>query len=256
MDIDVSFDFTTDSRRFWDDFWYRNRGLGHGTSDPDLESPTLRRYHSLLWRRELPNGQFLDLREWYGNDYIKWNDRRFGSDSITTGFRYGKCRKLIEDVEDTFDNLEDYHQWMESVIRKTYTIGGSIIFPKHHQSMNQCRGQNPRIVDRWDLTLECIRRYYDGIDDPDHNPLSSCIRMDSWFYDLFVDFKGYVDFFFLQDCVSKDYSQVRFFIDTEPFEYHPFPKDVDEYMSWIDRNLDFVSKRNKRIRELASGMAL
>ena len=251
MDIDVSFDFTTDSRGFWDGFWNRKGGLGYGTSDPDLESPTLRRYHSILWKRELPSGQFLDLQEWYGNDYIRWNDRRFGSDSITTGFRYERCRKLIEDVEDTFDDLEDYHQWMESVIRKTYTIGGSIIFPKHPQSMNQCRGSNPKIVDRWDLTLECIRRYYAGIDDPERNPLSSCMRTDSWFYDLFVDFKGYVDFFLLQDCVTKDYSEVRFFIDTEPFGFRPFPKDVGEYMTWIDYNLDFVSKRDARISDLS-----
>lgn len=28
------------------------------------------------------------------------------------------------------------------------------------------------------------------------------------FFNLFIDFKGYVDFFFLQDLVSNDYKQV------------------------------------------------
>jgi len=65
-----------------------------------------------------------------------------------------------------------------------------------------------------------------------------------------------VDFFLLQDCVSKDYDEVRFWMDTEPFVMNPFPKDVDEYMRWIDRNLDFVKKRNARINELATKMNL
>lgn len=252
MPIDVDFDFTTDSRAFWDGFWYKNGGLGHGYSDPDIDSPTLRHYHSILWRRELPNGQLFDIEEWYGNDYIRYHDKHFGSDSITTGFRYERCRSLIEDVEDSFDDLEDYHAWMESIIRRTYTIGGSIIFPKHRNSMNQCRGTDRRICDRWDLTLECIRRYYSR----ESSPLENCIKEDSWFYDLFIDFKGYVDFFLLQDGVSNDYSKVILWIDTEPFVDNPLPKDVDEYMKWIDRSLDFVSKRNGRISELSRRLNL
>ena len=66
-----------------------------------------------------------------------------------------------------------------------------------------------------------------------------------------MDFKGYVDFFLLQDCVSKDYQKVNLWVDTEPFVRDPFPKDVDEYMKWIDANLDFVSRRNARIADLS-----
>ena len=33
--IDVNYDFTTDSRGYWDGFWTRNDGLGYGGSDPD-----------------------------------------------------------------------------------------------------------------------------------------------------------------------------------------------------------------------------
>ena len=75
-----------------------------------------------------------------------------------------------------------------------------MIFPKHPSSMNQNKGTNRKISDRWDLTLECIRRYYNG----EESPLYKTINRDKEFYDLFVDFKGYVDFFFLQDCVSED----------------------------------------------------
>lgn len=33
------------------------------------------------------------------------------------------------------------------------------------------------------------------------------------------------------------------------FEKNPFPKTVEEYLMWIDKQLNFVSNRNKRILE-------
>ena len=239
-DYDVNFDFTTDTPGFWDGFWERKGGLGYCGSDPDTHSQSLRRFHRRLWSRELPNGQRMELSEGYGNDYLVWNGMRFASDSVTTGFRYERCRSLIEDVAGSMD---DYRGWMESIIRKTYTIGGSIIFPKHANSINQCRGRSPHIRDRWDLTLECIRHFYNG----EESPLAHCLEQDREFFDLFVDFRGYVDFFLLQDCVSADYSEVKLWIDTPLFCRDPFPRDRDEYLLWIQRNLEFVEKRNRRI---------
>ena len=212
-------DFTDDTPGFWDGFWERNNGLGYCGNDPDTKSPSLRRFHRTLWSRNLPNGHSMVLKEGPLNDYLSWDGFRFASDSITTGFRYERCRPLIEAVS---ASITDYRTWMESVIRKTYTIGGSIIFPKHRNSINQVRGTNRRIVDRWDLTLECIRRFYAG----EESPLSWCLEQDRVFFDLFVDFRGYVDFFLLQDCVSADYGHVDLWIDTELFETDPFPHGV------------------------------
>ena len=240
--IDTAFDFTTDTDGFWEGFWERKGGLGYCGADPDSCSARLREYHRILWSRELPNGQSMELED--GPDYLGWNGMRFASDLITTGFRYERCRRLIEDVSDSMD---DYRGWMESFIRRTYTIGGSIIFPKHRNSINQIRGSSRLIADRWDLTLECIRRFYEGED----SPMSWCLEFDRGFFDLFVDFKGYVDFFFLQDCVSKDYSEVGMWIDTVPFEEDPMPKDADEYLQWIGRSLDFVDRRNRRMAEFS-----
>jgi len=80
MGINTSFDFTTDTEGFWDGFWERKNGLGYCGNDPDSCSARLREYHRILWSRELPNGQVMDLKEGYGNDYLVWDGRRFASD--------------------------------------------------------------------------------------------------------------------------------------------------------------------------------
>lgn len=238
--IDVNFDFTTDTPRFWDNFWENNGGLGAGTSDPDMHSKTLQRYHQLLWTKELPNGEFMDLKAGSGSKYLTWNGFRFGSDSITASFRYRGYKYMIEQVEDSITN---YPAFVEDYLRKSYTIGGSIIFPKWHGGMNQSRGCNHQIRDRWDLTLECIRRHYCG----EESPLSETLDKDMEFYNLFVDFKGYVKFFHLQDCVSSNYDKVNFWIGEGDFSENPLPQTVDEYLQWIERNLEFVGARNIRI---------
>lgn len=240
MKIDVSFDFTTDSPGYWDAFWDNRGGLGVGNSDPDSVSKTLQKYHQTIWSKELPCGERMNLECGTGPYYLTWKDFRFGSDSILVSFRYEKYREMIEKVEKAVPN---YRAFVEDYIRKFYTIGGMIIFPKHAGSINQIKGTNPQIKDRWDLTLECIRRYYLG----EESPLYRTLCRDKEFFDLFVDFKGYVDYFFLQDCVSEDYSAVRFWLGTGKFEEDPLPGTVEEYLRWIDAEMDFLKKRNDRI---------
>lgn len=46
-DIDVGFDFTSDTAHYWDVFW-KEDDLGWSKMDPDSKSPTLRRYHQIL----------------------------------------------------------------------------------------------------------------------------------------------------------------------------------------------------------------
>ena len=33
--IDINFDFTTDTPKFWNNFWNNNDGFGAGSNDPD-----------------------------------------------------------------------------------------------------------------------------------------------------------------------------------------------------------------------------
>lgn len=240
--VDVDFDFTSDTPGYWDGFWDRKGGLGEGGRDPDTCSPTLRRYHRILWSRELPCGRHMDLKE-VGN-HLEWGGYRFSSDSITASFRYVKNRAFMTEI---MNELPDFHGFMENFIHRSYTIGGTIIFPKRPQSINQCRGTNNLISDRRDMTLECIRRYYEG----ENSPLASVLEKDDWFFDLFVDFKGYVEFFLLQDCVTNDFKNVRFWMGDGSFKTNDYPNDIPTYLDWISKNLDFVECRNKRIDDLA-----
>ena len=120
------------------------------------------------------------------------------------------------------------------------------IFPKHKNSINQAKGCNKYICDRLDLTLECIRRHYSG----EQSPLSNVLVNDADFFDLFVDFKGFVDYFFFQDLVLEDYSGIKFWIDIDDFRtIYPMPKTVRQYLRFLDDELSFVNKRNGRIAQ-------
>ena len=116
------------------------------------------------------------------------------------------------------------------------------IFPKHMNSIIQMKGF--LVCDRWDLTLECIRRYYKGED----SPLYKFLLAHKFFFDLFVDFRGYVDYFFFQDCVTDDYSKVIFWYGNGSFKGNKRPQSAADYKLWIERELDFLDKRNQRIR--------
>lgn len=240
--IDVDFDFTTDTPTYWSKYWEKDSLLGCVNRDPDSASKTMQLYHKLLYSKPLPNGEMMDLHIGSGPNYLTWKDFRFGSDSIIVSFRYTRYRKMIEQVA---NYLPNYHEYMETYVHKSYTIGGEIIFPKTQGGINQSRGCNPLIKDRWDLTLECIRKYYQN----EESPLYSVLLQNKNFFDLFIDFKGYVDFFYLQDCVTDDYSEVKFWLGNGEFEYYPLPKTVNEYLLWIEKELEFVNHRNSRINQ-------
>jgi len=127
------------------------------------------------------------------------------------------------------------------------TIGAYIIFPakriNNKMTINGARGVNHKIQDRFDLTLECIRRLYLN----QQSPLTDVLERNINFFKLFLDFKGYVDFFLLQDLVARDYLGIKFWSNFDNFETAPLPKDKDEYLSYKSKLQDFVQARNQRI---------
>ena len=76
-----------------------------------------------------------------------------------------------------------------------------------------------------------------------------CLETDRDFFDLFIDFKGYVDYFFLHDCVSEDYSAVDVWCGKNDFYESGLPETVEEYFSFMEKQMKFLEKRNRRIEK-------
>ena len=110
-------------------------------------------------------------------------------------------------------------------------------------TLNGARGCHPRIKDRFDLTVECIRRHYRN----EESPLSAVLTRYADFFGLFGDFRGYVEFFLLQDLVTADFSAVRFFMPFNGFENSPVPNSLESYCSYKRYAMEFLEARNRRI---------
>lgn len=68
------------------------------------------------------------------------------------------------------------------------------------------------------------------------------------FFTLFGDFRGYVEFFLLDDLVTADGSAVKFFSSFDNFHSSPVPNSLEEYLAYRQRAVDFIEGRNERIR--------
>lgn len=127
------------------------------------------------------------------------------------------------------------------------SIGGRLVFPSNRidgkQTINQRRGTHARIRDRFDLTLEAIRRHYSG----ETHPLDETFGRYTEFFRLFEDFAGYVDFFHLQDLVSDDRSSINFYIPFDDFQGSPLPTSTEAYREFRAKQLAFVAARNERL---------
>jgi len=197
-------------------------------------------YHKLLWMKELPSGKKLDLKvicNYYGQLLLKNNlYDDFSSDRMFP--------HLVDKYKNKFDGWLTNIEIIE-LKYKIRTIGGHIIFPAHKNNgntINQCRGFNNKIADRFDLTLECIRLFYLGT----QSPLFEVLLRYKDFFDLFVDFKGYVNFFLLQDLIGEN-GNVNFILPFDNFKRSPLPESVEEYELYQKNIITLINKRNERI---------
>ena len=128
-----------------------------------------------------------------------------------------------------------------------YTIGSSIIFPGNRiggaATINGARGFHPRIADRFDLTLECIRRHYRG----ESSPLESALQRYADFFALFESFTQYVEFFLLQDLWDSRRDRIRFLHHFDDFSTPAVPKTTQDLISYLQANNEFILARNDRI---------
>ena len=225
--IDINFNFYSDTPK---------------GKDPDSFSPTLRRYHQILWSKNLPSGFkfYLDLntpRLLHHNSELG----EFFLSSDAFGHTYSNVKKMAYVI----DKIET--KVLNSFLSICSTIGAYIIFPSkkinNKMTINGARGVNHKIQDRFDLTLECIRRFYLK----KNSPLTDTFNRYSSFFNLFQDFKGYVDFFLLQDLVDENYLTIKFWHPFESFDNPPLPKNVSEYHVYRNNLIKYIHKRNNRI---------
>jgi len=214
--------------------------------DPDSKSATLRSYHKFLWSKSLPNGKPFDLRDEKDGVYLyhcsELGEYFLGSDAITHSYKNHKRKKWLTDqLQDEVNELFDTGS----------TIGAFTLFPNDRadgqHTINQARGVNSLFDDRFDLTLECIRRFYMGHE----SPLYHTILRYKNFFELFESFEGYLQFFLLDDLVDEN-QQVKFYLPFDGFETKPTFSDINDY--WIYRKgvMNFIKSRNKRIEIYAN----
>ena len=233
MRIDVNFDFRSDANG----------------EDPDTNSPLLKSYHQYLWSKKLPSGNLFLLKNGRASEYLVFENvsNRIVLSSDSIGNSYGSRKKpppVLKLIQR--EKIESFKQLIS-------TIGGFILFPGKKidglLTINQERGVNPLIADRFDLTLECIRLFYLS----EESPLSKVLIRYWNFFQLFEDFKGYVDFFLLNDLVNSQYSKINYFnAFSEVFIKSPIPASVDEYLIYRENSMLFTQKRNQRIIESIS----
>ena len=227
--IDVGFDFREDTPP---------------GKDPDTWSPTLRRYHRLLWGKPLPDGTEFELDDTTPGVYLHHRSDEHGefflaSDAVVASYRY------VAMVQVEAWKLQEF-------LHIGYTIGGMMLFPGNKvdgkMTINGARGLHPRIRDRFDLTLECIRRHYLG----EWSPMQECLARYGEFYELFGNFRGFVEHFLLQDAVTVDCDAVIFSAPFEDFTTSAIPQTIDEYREYRQRAITFIEARNRRILRFLS----
>ena len=224
--ININFDFTKEA-------------MGN---DPDSNSPTLIKYHKILWQKTVKKNTLFDLKI-RGNRLTHSSHLgmfELSSDSI--GNTYRKWKRMSSVIKKV--SMKD----IESFWKTCRTFGGYIVFPARQingkDTINQARGKKTIISDRWDLTVECIKRHYEGRE----SPLSNVLERYSDFFSLFNNFKGYIEFFHLQDIVSDDFKRVKFYLPFDDFQRSiATPKTKEEYLTYRQAVMLFINQRNTRI---------
>jgi hypothetical protein len=222
--IDTSFDFKTEP---------------NCRVDPDRRSPTLQRWQRLLFSKELPTGaMFLLSEKTSGMDRVLRYESESGSFDLSSDTMLNSNKGPLKTFYDQMPS-ETNLAWHRS------SIGARILFPStavNGMTINQARGMHPAIKDRFDLTLEAIRRHYVG----EASPLSDVMASYGGFFELFETFEGYVKFFLLDHLVGNNGS-VRYYLPFDGYQTPPLPTTFDAYIDFRNAQLEFVAARNALI---------
>lgn len=257
--------------------------------DPDGTSKKLCKAHEFLCKLQ---GLKVSISE--DNDYelvIDGKNIRLSSDSIMSiywhwsgkGYPYKNMQEIIEKISSELQKKSEYNkrnipfkEFIKSYLQKANTIGGFVVFPKHPSSINSMRGCNSKIRDRFDLTLECIRRAYQEniFDNEEINPLLGISSEDKKFFRMFGSFENYAKFFCLNksydgkhNWVTEDCSAVYDLMSENgektllkegwpekilPCDYTSEEEKVAKWWTFYRNIMDRLNARNKQIEKLLS----
>lgn len=214
--------------------------------DPDTYCRTLRDYHNFLWSKPLPHGESFLLTASNAAPYYLYHSSDLGTFRLSSdsfGHTYMRHKPMANIVNSIPKNeLDEF--WNIAC-----TIGGYIIFPANRinncMTINVARGFNKQIGDRFDLTLECIRRWYMRTE----SPLVKCLNTYHSFFELFVDFQGYIKFFLLDDLINEKTGEIRYWLPFTGFDHYsnPLPANEFEYSIYMRNLMSFIKMRNTRI---------
>ncbi len=236
---------------FNDDFDFGADRPAPSHPDADRDSPTLRRYHQMLWSKPLRSGRVLELEApaVRSRGYLIASDGIggpvwFGSDAITNSYTGWLRPKALANAMAALSPAQKARY-----LHPRYTVGSTMIWPvrsKDRPTINQGRGTRSAIADRMDLTLECIRRHYAG---GQPSPLADVLLAYADFFALFDGFEEFVEFFHFQDLVLGDDGGIRFFLPYEEFQRPGTPRSVEEYVAYMEATLAFIGARQQRIAQ-------
>ena len=268
--------------------------------DPDACSERLYEAHGLLWKKQKELSAFenvTDVDIYKKSIWLKEPSIELSSDSFVSIYWHWKSMKTViskvqEDtnrIEKENDNLIEklnklvitdkcsdkefslYKKFIGHYLQYANTIGGFIVFPKISNSINVRRGNRyGSIKDRFDLTLECIRRLYqqEYFDDKKDNPLFGISKEEKAFFRMFGSFEKYTEFFCLNKSwvengkvlnllydENKDKTErnVKTLDEWDFNQQKPLPQDPTEWWTFYDNIMSHLKARNQQIKEVIEG---
>lgn len=222
--------------------------LDAGGRDMDQFSPTLRRYHQMLWSRPLPGGTAFDLDAGGDptGDYLVAPDGLvLASDSLINSMtHWSRLRPVLASVPE--DEQEAFRV-------RASSVAATGLWPKRSgpsgQSINQARGQHPHVADRLDLTVECVRRHYIG----EQSPLANALNGAADFFALWPDWRTWITWWLLDDLLDND-GEIRWLLPFSEFGAEKaWPTTPVDWRSYRDCCFDFIERRAARMVALSTG---
>ena len=122
-----------------------------------------------------------------------------------------------------------------------------------------------RIQDRFDLTLECIRRMYESGFPTGSNPLFNISAENKEYFEMFGNFENYIRFFCLDAWVNENYTAVYDLLSEDkkktlptekwpteilPCDYKNEEEKIAKWWAFYRNIMNRLDARNEQIKKL------